>query len=121
MTQSSRPVGPGDHVFLVDGSSFIFRAYFQSIRQDAKYNYRADQLPTGAVRLFCNKLFQFVREGAAGVNATALGTIFSNAGKFVPARNLSPLQGQSLRAARRSDPAISADARRCARLRPRAD
>ena len=43
-----RPVGPGDHVFLVDGSSFVFRAYFQSINQDAKYNYRSDGLPTGA-------------------------------------------------------------------------
>ena len=23
-----RPLKPGDHVFLVDGSSYIFRAYF---------------------------------------------------------------------------------------------
>jgi DNA polymerase I len=70
------PVKAGDHVFLVDGSSFIFRAYFQSIRQDAKYNYRSDRLPTGAVRLFCTKLFQFVREGAAGIKPTHLGIIF---------------------------------------------
>jgi DNA polymerase I len=76
MTQSSRPVGPGDRVFLVDGSSFIFRAYFQSIRQDQKYNYRADRLPIGAVRLFANKLFQFVREGAAGIKPTHLAIIF---------------------------------------------
>ncbi len=71
-----RPVGKGDHVFLVDGSSFVFRAYFQSIRQDAKYNYRSDRLPTGAVRLFCTKLFQFVREGAAGLTPTHLAIIF---------------------------------------------
>ena len=58
-----RPVQAGDHVFLVDGSSFIFRAYFQSINQLAKYNYRSDRLPTGAVRFFCTKLFQFVRDG----------------------------------------------------------
>ena len=61
-----RPVQAGDHVFLVDGSSFVFRAYFQSMRQDQKYNYRSDKLPTGAVRLFCTKLLQFVREGAMG-------------------------------------------------------
>ena len=73
---SPRPVGPGDHVFLVDGSSFVFRAYFQSIRQDAKYNYRSDRLPTGAVRLFCTKLFQFIREGAAGIKPTHLAIIF---------------------------------------------
>ena len=55
MTQPHRPVGPGDHVFLIDGSSFVFRAYYQSIRQDQKYNYRSDRLPTGAVRLFATK------------------------------------------------------------------
>src|ERR1700753_2273633 len=76
MTPTHRPVGPGDHVFLVDGSSFVFRAYFQSIRQDAKYNYRSDRLPTGAVPLFCNKPFQFVREGAAGIKPTHLAIIF---------------------------------------------
>ncbi len=76
MTLTHRPVQAGDHVFLVDGSSFVFRAYFQSIRQDAKYNYRSDKLPTGAVRLFCTKLFQFIREGAAGIKPTHLAIIF---------------------------------------------
>jgi DNA polymerase I len=76
MPLSHRPVKAGDHVFLVDGSSFVFRAYFQSIRQDPKYNYRSDQLPTGAVRLFCVKLFQFIREGAAGIKPTHLAIIF---------------------------------------------
>jgi len=76
MTLTYKPVGPGSHIFLVDGSSFVFRAYFQSIRQDAKYNYRTDRLPTGAVRLFCTKVLQFVREGAAGVKPTHLAIIF---------------------------------------------
>ncbi len=76
MTQIHRPVGPGDRVFLVDGSSFVFRAYFQSIRQDQKYNYRSDRLPVGAVRLFATKLFQFVRDGAAGIKPTHLAIIF---------------------------------------------
>ncbi len=76
MTATHKPIGPGSHVFLVDGSSFVFRAYFQSIRQDAKYNYRSDRLPTGAVRLFCTKLLQFVREGAAGAMPTHLAIIF---------------------------------------------
>ena len=76
MTINAHPVGPGDHIFLVDGSSFIFRAYFQSIRQDQRYNYRSDRLPTGAVRLFCVKLFQFIREGAAGIKPTHLAIIF---------------------------------------------
>ena len=76
MTQSHRPVGPGDHIFLVDGSSFVFRAYFQSIRQDQKYNYRSDRLPVGAVRLFATKILQFLRDGAAGIKPTHLAIIF---------------------------------------------
>jgi DNA polymerase I len=76
MTQPHRPVGPGDHVFLIDGSSFVFRAYYQSIRQDQKYNYRSDRLPMGAVRLFSTKILQFIRDGAAGVKPTHLAIIF---------------------------------------------
>lgn len=76
MSPSPRPLQPGDHVFLVDGSSFVFRAYFQSINQDRKYNFRSDRLPTGAVRLFCTKLLQFVRDGAVGIKPTHLAIIF---------------------------------------------
>ncbi|MGL5446525.1 MAG: DNA polymerase, partial [Rhabdaerophilum sp.] len=78
MSSSLPPRAPskGDHVILVDGSSFIFRAYFQSIRQDPRYNYRSDKLPTGAVRIFATKLLQFVREGARGKKATHLAMVF---------------------------------------------
>ncbi|MBV9135425.1 MAG: DNA polymerase I [Hyphomicrobiales bacterium] len=76
MTSASRPVGKGDHIFLVDGSSFIFRAYFQSMNQDRKYNYRSDGLPTGAIRLFATKLMQFVKDGADGIVPTHLAIIF---------------------------------------------
>ncbi|KAB1076868.1 DNA polymerase I [Methylobacterium soli] len=72
-----KPVGPGDQIILVDGSSFIFRAYFQSINQPERYNFRpSDGLPTGAVRLFCAKIAQFVQEGAAGTCPTHLGIVF---------------------------------------------
>ena len=73
---TAQPIKPGDHVFLVDGSSFVFRAYFQSMNQDAKYNYRSDGLPTGAVRLFCTKLYQFVREGAVGIRPSHMAIVF---------------------------------------------
>jgi len=75
-TQPPKPIGPGDHVFLVDGSSFVFRAYFQSINQDAKYNYRSDGLPTGAIRLFSTKLYQFILDGAVGIRPTHLAILF---------------------------------------------
>ena len=75
--EDGKPVGPGDQVILVDGSSFIFRAYFQSINQDQKYNSRpSDGLPTGAVRLFCTKIAQFLQDGAAGTMPTHLGIVF---------------------------------------------
>ncbi|MEI8146075.1 MAG: 5'-3' exonuclease H3TH domain-containing protein, partial [Alphaproteobacteria bacterium] len=70
-----RPVKAGDRVFLVDGSSFVFRAYFQSMNQDRRYNSRSDGLPTGAVRLFATKILQFVEEGALGVKPTHLAMI----------------------------------------------
>ncbi|MBN8920801.1 MAG: DNA polymerase I, partial [Rhizobiales bacterium] len=73
---AARPLQKGDRVILVDGSSFVFRAYFQSMNQDRKYNARSDGLPTGAVRLFCTKLFQFIREGAVGMLPTHLAIIF---------------------------------------------
>ncbi|MBN9450031.1 MAG: DNA polymerase I, partial [Bosea sp.] len=76
MTNPAPSLKPGDHLFLVDGSNFIFRAYFQSINQDRKYNARSDGLPSGAVRLFATKLFQFVREGVLGVRPTHLAIIF---------------------------------------------
>jgi DNA polymerase-1 len=74
-TEHHRPVGKGDRVFLVDASSFVFRAYFQSMNQDRKYNARSDGLPTGAVRLFSTKVLQFVEEGALGVRPTHLAMI----------------------------------------------
>lgn len=80
MTANPRPLRPGDQIFLVDANSFVFRAYFQSMNQDRKYNVRpSDGLPTGAVRLFCTKLFQFIREGAVGIRPTHLGIIFDKA------------------------------------------
>jgi len=73
---TNRPIGPGDRVFLVDGSNFIFRAYFQSMNQDRRYLYRSDGHPTGAVRLFATKMLQFVLDGVLGQKPTHLGIIF---------------------------------------------
>jgi DNA polymerase-1 len=72
---AQKPLGEGDRLILVDGSSFVFRAFFQSMNQDARYNFRSDGLPTGAVRLFCVKLLQFLKDGAAGVKPTHLAIV----------------------------------------------
>ncbi len=56
MTSGAAGIGEGDHLILVDGSGFIFRAYFQAANRDSKYNFRSDGTPTGAVNMFCAML-----------------------------------------------------------------
>jgi DNA polymerase I len=76
MPPNSRTPHKGDHVFLVDGSSYIFRAYFQSMNQDAKYNYRSDGLATGAVRMFCAMLLRLLTEMKPEDRPTHLAVVF---------------------------------------------
>jgi DNA polymerase-1 len=71
----------GDHVFLVDGSSYIFRAYFQSMNQDRKYNYRSDGTPTGAVRMFCIMLWRLLAEMKPDEKPTHLAVVFDKSEK----------------------------------------
>jgi DNA polymerase-1 len=78
---AARAPAKGDHVFLVDGSSYIFRAYFQSMNQDAKYNYRSDGLPTGAVRMFCIMLWRLLAEMKPEDKPTHLAVVFDKSEK----------------------------------------
>ncbi len=80
-TAESRPVQKGDHVFLVDGSSYIFRAYWQSMNQDPKYNRRSDGLPTGAVRMFCIMLWRILAEMKPEERPTHLAIVFDKSEK----------------------------------------
>ena len=107
-----RPAGPGDHVFLVDGSSFVFRAYFQSINQDAKYNYRSDGLPTGAVRLFVDQALPVHREGAVGIKPTHLAIVFDKSEQTFRKEIYADYKAHPARAAGRPRAAVPADARR---------
>ena len=75
------PPKKGDHVFLVDGSSYIFRAYFQSMNQDRKYNYRSDGLPTGGVRMFCIMLWRLLAEMKPDEKPTHLAVVFDKSEK----------------------------------------
>jgi DNA polymerase-1 len=70
-----RPVQPGDHVFLVDGSGYIFRAYHALPPLTRK----SDGLPVGAVSGFCNMLWKLLREAdqtAVGVKPTHIAVVF---------------------------------------------
>jgi DNA polymerase-1 len=46
------------HIYLIDGSGFIFRAYYALPPLTRK----SDGLPVGAVSGFCNMLYKFVEE-----------------------------------------------------------
>src|SRR5262252_437606 len=83
MPKAPAPAKPkkGDHVFLVDGSSYIFRAYWQSMNQDRKYNYRSDGVPTGAARMFCIMLWRILAEMKPEERPTHLAVVFDKSEK----------------------------------------
>ena len=61
------------HVFLIDGSSYIFRAYFamfKAAQSRGRAFTRSDGLPVGAVMTFSNMLWKLLREGIDGVKPT---------------------------------------------------
>jgi DNA polymerase I len=75
----ARPLKPGDHVFLVDGSSYIFRAYFAmfaAAQKTGKKLTRSDGLPIGGVLAFSNMLFKLLREGFNGIKPTHVAVVF---------------------------------------------
>ena len=70
----------GDHLFLVDGSGYIFRAYHALPPLTRK----SDGLPVGAVSGFCNmlwKLMQDARNTDVGVVPTHFAVIFDYSSK----------------------------------------
>ncbi|ACM35193.1 MULTISPECIES: DNA polymerase I [Rhizobium/Agrobacterium group] len=70
----------GDHLFLVDGSGFIFRAFHALPALTRK----SDGLPVGAVSGFCNmmwKLLTEARDTSVGVTPTHLAVIFDYSSK----------------------------------------
>jgi len=62
----------GDHVFLVDGSSYIFRAYHAL----PPLNRKSDGLQVNAVLGFCNMLWKLLREMPPDNRPTHLAIIF---------------------------------------------
>ena len=70
----NKPVKSGDHVFLVDGSGYIFRAFHALPALTRK----SDGLPIGAVAGFCNMLWKLMRDSVAGERPTHLAVIFDH-------------------------------------------
>src|SRR4029079_13329021 len=75
------PVIKGSHVYLIDGSGYIFRAFFQSQNVKSKTSdrpvfFRSDGTPTGAVNLFCSMLWKVLKESKLAERPTHIAVIF---------------------------------------------
>src|SRR5690349_6456972 len=68
----ARPPQKGDHVFLVDGSSYIFRAYHAL----PPLNRKSDGLQVNAVLGFCNMLWKLLRDMKLEERPTHLAVVF---------------------------------------------
>ena len=115
-TKASAVVGSlkkGDHVFLVDGSGYIFRAYHALPPLTRK----SDGLQINAVLGFCNMLWKLLERHEAGGAADASRRDVRQVGKDLPHRFLSRIQGAPPGRAGRPHPAVPADPRGGARLR----
>ena len=69
-----------DHFYLIDGSGYIFRAYYALPPLTRK----SDGLPTGAVNGFCNMLFKLLEDSKSSQNLqkpTHFAVIFDSARK----------------------------------------
>src|SRR5436305_541909 len=76
-TAAAKPVAAkapakGDHVFLVDGSSYIFRAYHAL----PPLNRKSDGLQVNAVLGFCNMLWKLLRDMPEDNRPTHLAIVF---------------------------------------------
>ena len=72
-----KPVQKGDHIFLVDGSSYIFRAYHALPPLSRK----SDGLQVNAVLGFCNMLWKLLREMKPDERPTHLAVVFDKSEK----------------------------------------
>jgi DNA polymerase-1 len=69
---AARPVAKGDHVYLIDGSGYIFRAYHAL----PPLTRPSDGLPVGAVHGFCGMLWKLLREAGELSPPTHIAAIF---------------------------------------------
>src|SRR6202158_5514105 len=69
---AAKPLAEGDHVFLVDGSGYIFRAYHAL----PPINRKSDGLQLNAVFGFCNMLWKLLRDMKPEDKPTHLAVVF---------------------------------------------
>jgi DNA polymerase-1 len=72
-----QPLKKGDHLYLVDGSGYIFRAYHALPPLTRK----SDGLPTGAVSGYCNMVWKLLQDMRGGDKPTHLAVVFDKSEK----------------------------------------
>lgn len=70
--EDAAPVAKGSHVYLIDGSGYIFRA-FHALPPLTR---PSDGLPVGAVHGFCAMLWKLLRESKASEAPTHIAVVF---------------------------------------------
>ena len=71
-----RPIDETSHVYLIDGSGYIFRAYHALPPLT-----RSDGTPVGAVQGFCNMLWKLLEDLKGEDQPSHLAVIFDHSGK----------------------------------------
>src|SRR6476620_5108389 len=74
---AAKALAKGDHIFLVDGSSYSFRAYHAL----PPLNRKSDGLQVNAVLGFCNMLWKLLRDMKPEDRPTHLAVIFDKSEK----------------------------------------
>jgi DNA polymerase-1 len=74
---AGKPVAKGDHVYLIDGSGYIFRAYHAL----PPLTRPSDGLPVGAVHGFCAMLWKLLRESGELAPPSHIAVVFDYSAK----------------------------------------
>jgi DNA polymerase-1 len=74
---AGKPVGKGSHVYLIDGSGYIFRAYHAL----PPLTRPSDGLPVGAVHGFCAMLWKLLRESGELAPPSHIAVVFDYSAK----------------------------------------
>jgi DNA polymerase-1 len=72
LSKPSSALKKGDHLYLVDGSGYLFRAYHALPPLTRK----SDGLPVGAVSGYCNMMWKLLEELKGGEAPTHLAVVF---------------------------------------------
>ena len=106
-TPAEAPVDSRAHVYLIDGSGYIFRAYHAL----PPLSRPSDGLPVGAVHGFCQMIWKLLQDTKDAHDATHFAVIFDYSGKSFRNEIYPGVQGPPATAAGRPGATIRPDPR----------